>query len=47
MSQLCWRRYETDASLPREGHRLKVAPDGITVASSTDAGRYYAGVTLR
>ena len=39
-------RYVTDASLPREGYRLKVAPDGITVASSTDAGRYYAGVTL-
>ena len=39
-------RYVTDASIPSEGYRLKVAPDGITVTSSTDAGKYYAGVTL-
>ena len=39
-------RYLTDASLPKEGYRLKVSADGITVTSATDAGKFYAGVTL-
>ncbi|MBO7655116.1 MAG: beta-N-acetylhexosaminidase [Kiritimatiellae bacterium] len=39
-------RYETDASIPAEGYRLSVKPEGITVVSSDAAGKYYAGVTL-
>ncbi len=39
-------RYETDATIPAEGYRLKITPEGITVASSTEHGKYYAGVTL-
>ena len=39
-------RYVTDAAVPAEGYRLKVAADGITVTSSDAAGRFYAGVTL-
>ena len=40
-------RYVADASIPAEGYRLSVAADGVTVASADDAGRFYAGVTLR
>ena len=36
-----------DAALPREGYRLAVRPDGITVASSDEAGAFYAVRTLR
>ena len=39
-------RYTRDASIPAEGYRLAVRPDGIEVASSDEAGRFYAGVTL-
>lgn len=39
-------RYETDAKIPAEGYRLTVAADGITVTSSDEAGRFYAGQTL-
>ena len=39
-------RYVTDATVPAEGYRLKVAADGITVTSSDAAGRFYAGITL-
>ena len=35
-----------DASIPREGYRLGVSPDGISIASSDDAGEFYAGKTL-
>ena len=38
--------YVADASLPPEGYRLSVKPDGVTVASSSDAGRFYAAQTL-
>ena len=40
-------RYVVDASIPAEGYRLSVATNGITVASSDDAGHFYAGVTLK
>ena len=36
-----------DASLPKEGYRLTVAPDGITVKSADAAGAFYARQTLR
>ena len=36
-----------DAKVPAEGYRLKVAADGVTVWSSDDAGRFYAGETLK
>ena len=39
-------RHVTDSAVPAEGYRLKVAADGITVTSSDEAGRFYAGVTL-
>ena len=35
-----------DASIPAEGYRLEIAPDGVRVASSDDDGAFYAGVTL-
>ena len=38
--------YVVDASLPPEGYRLSVKPDGITVASASEAGRFYAAQTL-
>ena len=40
-------KYTKDASLPEEGYRLNVTPDGIAVASSDEAGRFYAIQTLR
>ena len=39
-------RFEKDASIPREGYRLSVTKEGVTVVSSDDAGRYYALQTL-
>ena len=36
----------SDASIPAEGYRLKITTDGITIASSDDAGAFYAKVTL-
>ena len=36
-----------DPSLPKEGYRLSVRPDGISVASADDAGAFYALRTLR
>ena len=36
-----------DAALPKEGYRLTVGEDGIAVASSDDAGFFYALQTLR
>lgn len=35
-----------DASVPKEGYRLSITPDGITVVSSTPTGRFYAEQTL-
>jgi len=35
-----------DASLPPEGYRLSVTPDGISVKSADDAGAFYARQTL-
>ena len=40
-------RYTKDASIPAEGYRLSVKPDGIDVASADEAGRFYADITLR
>lgn len=37
----------TDASLPPEGYRLSVGADGVKIASSDTAGRFYANQTLR
>lgn len=36
----------TDASIPSEGYRISVSPDGISIVSSGDAGRFYAMQTL-
>ena len=36
----------SDASIPAEGYKLKITTDGITIASSDDAGAFYAKVTL-
>ena len=38
--------FKTDPAIPNEGYRLSVTKDGIAVAASDDAGRYYALVTL-
>ena len=35
-----------DASLPPEGYRLKVTPDGAEIAAADDAGAFYARQTL-
>ncbi len=39
--------YAVDSTVPREGYRLVVAREGVKVFSSDDAGRFYAGETLR
>ena len=36
----------TDASLPPEGYRLKVAPTGVEIAAVDEAGAFYARQTL-
>ena len=36
-----------DATLPKEGYALAVAPNGITVRAADGAGRFYAEQTLR
>lgn len=38
---------EPDAAIPAEGYRLSVGDSGIRVASSSPAGAFYAGETLR
>ena len=38
--------FQKDASIPREGYRLEVAPTAIRVWSSDDAGAFYAVRTL-
>lgn len=38
--------YVKDAAIASEGYRIEVKRDEIVIASSDDAGRYYAGVTL-
>ncbi|MBR2838716.1 MAG: beta-N-acetylhexosaminidase [Kiritimatiellae bacterium] len=40
-------RFARDAALPPEGYRLDVSPDGVSVASSDDAGAFYARKTLK
>lgn len=40
-------RQVEDKSIPAEGYRLTVAADGIRIASSTAAGRFYAEQTLK
>ena len=37
----------TDKAIPAEGYRLKVSADGVTIASSDEAGAFYAEQTLR
>ena len=39
--------FKKDAAIPKEGYRLSVTKDGIAVASSDDAGRFYALETLK
>ena len=36
-----------DGSLPPQGYRLAVQPDGIQIAAADDAGAHYAAMTLR
>ena len=36
-----------DVSLPPEGYRLKVTPDGAEIAAADDAGSFYARETLK
>lgn len=36
-----------DASLPPEGYRLKVSPEGVEIAASDAAGAFYAHATLK
>ena len=43
-SDVSWRR---DASIPAEGYRLSVTPNGVTAWSSDDAGAFYALQTLK
>ncbi len=40
-------KYEADPSIPAEGYRLSVTPEGVMIASSDDAGRFYAVETLK
>ena len=40
-------REAADASLPPEGYRLIVAPEGVSVASADAAGAFYARQTLK
>ena len=37
----------TDTALPSEGYRLSVSPAGVRIATSTAAGAFYAGRTLK
>lgn len=39
-------RAVVDSKIPREGYRLEVVADGITIASSSAAGEFYARRTL-
>ena len=39
--------YETDRGIAAEGYRLAVTKDRIVIASSDDAGAFYARQTLR
>ncbi|MBO6167340.1 MAG: beta-N-acetylhexosaminidase [Kiritimatiellae bacterium] len=39
--------YAEDAAIPAEGYRLSVGADGVKVAASGEAGRFYARQTLR
>ena len=40
-------RFIEDPSMPKEGYELTIAPDGIAVSASTEAGRFYALETLK
>ena len=40
-------RFATDAAIPKEGYRLSVSVEGISVVSSGEAGRFYALETLK
>ena len=39
--------FKKDASIPAEGYRLSITPEGISIAASDDAGRFYAEQTLK
>ena len=39
--------FTKDPSIPAEGYRLSVAPEGICIAASDEAGRFYAEQTLK
>jgi len=40
-------KFVHDAAIPPEGYRIDVSADGIAVASSDDAGAFYAMMTLK
>lgn len=42
-----WVSFERDASLPREGYRLSVTPERVSVAAADSAGEFCALQTLR
>ena len=42
-----FRRADRSESVPKEGYRLVIDADGVSVAYSTDAGKFYALGTLR
>lgn len=41
------KRIVRDPALPREGYRLSVAPDGVSIDAADASGEFYALVTLR
>ena len=40
-------RHSFDGSIPREGYKMEIGDGGIDIASSDDAGKFYAAMTLR
>ena len=40
-------RVEIAATIPPEGYELSIAPDGVTIRYSDDAGLFYARITLK
>ena len=40
-------KFFKDNKIPAEGYKLKISPDGITVAASDENGAFYGAVTLK
>ena len=40
-------KVEAVATIPPEGYELSIAPDGVTIRHSDDAGLFYAQMTLK